>query len=183
MAIRKTPLAHCVAIILVSFMAGCASEPTELDIARQNGQPDVSPARQVSSATLRLENSRIQPMYRQRLTVDLETVARVASLDNVGVLEARQRVEASHGQLEAAAAAVLPVVGPGVALTHLQGVDINNLGILQAAHFTTLNPAVLVHWAVNPAKSISMWSHRKNVCTRQGSRSVPSSCRRSKPPP
>jgi outer membrane protein TolC len=152
MTIRKTPLASCIAIMLVALMAGCASDPTELDIARQFGQPDVSPARPVSSATLRLENSRIQPMYRQRLTIDLETVARVASLDNVGILEARQHVEASHGQLEAAAAAVLPVVGPGVALTHLQGVDINNLGILQAAHFTTLNPAILVHWAVNPGQ-------------------------------
>jgi outer membrane protein TolC len=70
----------------------------------------------------------------------------------VGILEARQHVEASHGQLEAAAAAILPIVGPGVALTHLQGVNINNLGILQAAHFTTLNPAILVHWAVNPGQ-------------------------------
>jgi outer membrane protein TolC len=91
-------------------------------------------------------------MYRERLTVDLESVVRVACLDNVGILEARQRVEASHGQLEAAAAAILPVVGPGVALTHLQGVDISNLGILSAAHFTTLNPAMLVHWAVNPGQ-------------------------------
>ena len=155
MAVRRTPLAplaRCIAIMLVSLMAGCANDLTELDVARQNGPPNVMPARQVSSATLRLQNSSIQPMYRQRLTIDLETVVRVASLDNVGILEAQHRVVASHGQLEAAAAAILPVVGPGVALTHLQGADINNLGVLQAAHFTTLNPAILVHWAVNPGQ-------------------------------
>lgn len=152
MAVPRMSLTRCIAIILVSLAAGCADDLSTSDVARQNGLPNVMPARQVSSSTLQLENSRIQPMYRERLTVDLETVTRVASLDNVGVLEAQQRVEASHGQLEAAAAAVLPVVGPGVALTHLQGVDINNLGILQAAHFTTLNPAILVHWAVNPGQ-------------------------------
>jgi multidrug efflux system outer membrane protein len=158
MAVRRisftplTPLARCTAIMLVFLVAGCANDLSDSDVARQNGPPNVMPARQVSSATLRLQNSSIQPMYRQRLTVDLEAVVRVASLDNVGILEAQQRVEASHGQLEAAAAAVLPVVGPGVALTHLQGVDINNLGVLQAAHFTTLNPAILVHWAVNPGQ-------------------------------
>jgi outer membrane protein len=91
-------------------------------------------------------------MYRERLTVDLESVTRVASLDNVGILEAQQQVEASHGQLEAAAAAVLPTVGPGAALNHLQGVNTDAFGVLKLAHFTTFNPAILVHWAVNPGQ-------------------------------
>src|ERR1700730_3786836 len=76
----------------------------------------------------------------------------VSSIDNLEILRARQEVEAARGQLESADAAILPVVGPGVVLNHLQGVDINNLGILQAAHFTTINPAVLVRWAVNPGQ-------------------------------
>jgi outer membrane protein TolC len=152
MAVSNTPLTRCIAITLVSLTAGCAIAPADPEAARQNVPPNVMPARQASSETLRLDNSRIAPMYRGVLTVDLQSVARVASLDNVGILEARQRVEASHGALEAAAASVLPTVGPGAALTHLQGVDINNLGILQAAHFTTLNPAILVHWAVNPGQ-------------------------------
>jgi outer membrane protein len=91
-------------------------------------------------------------MYRNVLAIDLETAAHVAALNNIGILESRQRVEASHGRLESAAAAVLPVVGPGVVLNHLQGFDINNLGVLQAAHFTTLNPGVLIQWAVNPGQ-------------------------------
>jgi hypothetical protein len=48
-----------------------------------------------AAPTLRLDNSRIGPMYRERLTVDLESVTRVASPDNVGIL-------------------VLPTVGPEV---------------------------------------------------------------------
>lgn len=145
-----TPLARCIAILLVLITAGCASDPSDSEAART--LPNVAPSRQVASGTLQLANSRVQPMYRERLTVDLETVVRVASLDNVGILESKQRVEASHGQLEAAAASILPVVGPGVALFRLQGVDINNLGILSAANYTTLNPAILVHWAVNPGQ-------------------------------
>ena len=139
-------------VTLVSLMAGCASDPSDLEIARQNGQPNVAPAKPISSATLRLESSRVQPMYPQMLTVDLESVERVAGLDNVGILEAQQRVEASQGRLEAAAASVLPVIGPGVALAHLQGVNTNAQGVLQLAHFTTLSPAVLIHWAVNPGQ-------------------------------
>ena len=126
-------------VTLVSLMAGCASDPSDLEIARQNGQPNVAPAKPISSATLRLESSRVQPMYPQMLTVDLESVERVAGLDNVGILEAQQRVEASQGRLEAAAASVLPVIGPGVALAHLQGVNTNAQGVLQLAHFTTLS--------------------------------------------
>jgi outer membrane protein TolC len=152
MAVANTPLTRCVAITLTSLTAGCAIVPPDQEAARQTAPPNVTPARQAASGTLRLDNSRIPPMYRGVLTVDLESVERVASLDNVGILEARQRVEASHGALEAAAAAVLPTVGPGVALTHLQGVDITSLGVLQAARYSTLNPAILVHWALNPGQ-------------------------------
>jgi len=47
----------------------------------------------------------------------------VASLNNVGILEA---------------AAVLPTVGPEVALNHLQGVDTDALGVLKFAHLITM---------------------------------------------
>jgi outer membrane protein len=135
-------------LVVSSLVAACALEPPEPPAT----PPDVSPIRQQTTGTLRLANSSIRPMYGDVLAIDLETAARVANLDNIGILESRQRVEASHGQLESAAAAVLPVIGPGVVLNHLQGVDINNLGVLQAAHFTTLNPAVLVQWALNPGQ-------------------------------
>jgi outer membrane protein TolC len=152
MAVPMKPPMWFVAFMLASLMAGCVSNPWDADATLQDAPPNVTPVRQVSSGTLRLDNSRIGPMYRERFTVDLETVARVASLDNVGILEAQQQVEASHGQLEAAAAAVLPMVGPGATLYHLQGVNTNAQGILQLAHFTTLHPAILVHWAVNPGQ-------------------------------
>jgi outer membrane protein TolC len=152
MAVPTKPSMRLIAFMLASLTAGCVSDPWDPEAMLQNEPPNVTPARQASNGTLRLDNSRIRPMCRERLTVDLESVTRVASLDNVGILEAQQQVEASHGQLEAAAAAVLPTVGPGVALYHLQGVNTNAQGVLQLAHFTTLNPAILVHWAVNPGQ-------------------------------
>jgi outer membrane protein TolC len=136
-------------LLLTSIVSACADDPTVPELDR----PNVAPVRQKSSGTLRLENAQIPAMYRQVLAIDLENVARVANVDNIDILKARQQVEASQGQLESAGAAILPVVGPGIVLNHLQGVDINNLGILQAAHFSTLNPAVLVRWAVNPGQS------------------------------
>ena len=88
------PLARCIAILLVSITAGCASDPSDLEAVRQDSRPNVAPSRQVTSGTLQLANPRIKPMYRERLTVDLESVVGVARLDNVGILEAKQRVEA-----------------------------------------------------------------------------------------
>jgi outer membrane protein TolC len=136
------------ALLLASIVSACANDPPVAELER----PNVAPARQKSSGTLHVENAQIKPMYRQALAIDLENVAHVASIDNIDILKAREQVEASQGQLESAGAAILPVVGPGVILNHLQGVDINNLGILQAAHFTTINPAVMVRWAVNPGQ-------------------------------
>jgi outer membrane protein TolC len=152
MAVTMKPPMRFIAFMLASLTAGCVSDPWDPDATLQVEPPNVTPVRQASNGTLRLDNSRIGPMYRERLTVDLESVTRVASLDNVGILEAQQQVEASHGQLEAAAAAVLPMVGPGAALTHLQGVNTDAFGVLKLAHFTTFNPAILVHWAVNPGQ-------------------------------
>jgi outer membrane protein len=146
--VSKSAFARCAALLLTSIVSACADDPAVPELDR----PNVAPVRQKSSGTLRLENAQIPAMYRQVLAIDLENVAHVASADNLDVLKARQQVEASQGQLESAGAAILPVVGPGIVLNHLQGVDINNLGILQAAHFTTMNPAVLVRWAVNPGQ-------------------------------
>jgi hypothetical protein len=152
MTVPMKPPLRFMALMLASLTAGCVSNPWDPDATLQVEPPNVTPVRQASSGTLRLDNSRIAPMYRERLTIDLESVTRVASLDNVGILEAQQQVEASHGQLEAAAAAVLPTVGPGVALNHLQGVNTDAFGVLKLAHFTTLHPVILVHWAVNPGQ-------------------------------
>lgn len=78
MAVADTLLTRCIAITLVSVTAGCAIAPADQEAARQNVPPNVMPARQAASGTLRLDNSRIAPMYRGVLTVDLESVERVA---------------------------------------------------------------------------------------------------------
>jgi outer membrane protein TolC len=103
-------------------VAACADAPPQPD----GPPPDVTPARQGSVSSLRLTNAEIRPMYRQVLAIDLESVVQVAGLNNIDIQEARQRVEASQGQLESAGAAALPAVGPGIALNHLQGVDLSH---------------------------------------------------------
>jgi outer membrane protein len=147
MVAGNTALTRSAVLFFACLVAACADEPPQ-----PGAPPDVTPLRQRSTSSLRLTNAEIPPMYRQVLAIDLESVARVAGLNNIDIQEARQRVDASQGQLESAGAAALPAVGPGIALNHLQGVDINNLGVLEAAHFSTVNPALLVRWAINPGQ-------------------------------
>src|SRR5262249_39756691 len=135
-AVIKSASARCAALLLASIVSACATDPpvSELELER----PNVAPGRQKSSGSLRVGNAQIQQMYHQALSIDLENVAHVASVENIDILKAREQVEASQGQLESAGAAILPVVGPGVILTHLQDVNVSSIGILQAAHFSTI---------------------------------------------
>ena len=168
-AVIKPAFARCAALLLASIVSACATDPpvSELELER----PNVAPARQKSSGALRVGNAQIKPMYHQALSIDLENVAHVACVDNIDILKAREQVEASQGQLESAGAAILPVIGPGVILTHLQDVNVSSLGILQAAHFSTLNPiAALIRWAVNPGQVYSTCSLRRSACMRPSSR-------------
>src|SRR6516225_8324024 len=107
-AVIKSAFARCAALLLASIVSACANDPPVAEL----GRPNVAPVRQKSSGTLRVENAKINPMYRQVLAIDLENVAHIASIDNLEILKAREHVEASQGQLESAGAAILPVVGP-----------------------------------------------------------------------
>ena len=150
-AVSKSASARCAALLLASILSACANDPPLLQLEVE--RPSVAPARQKSSGSLSVGNAQIKPMYHQAMAIDLENVAHVACIDNIDILKAREQVEASQGQLESAGAAILPVIGPGVILTHLQDVNVSSVGILQAAHFSTLNPvAALIRWAVNPGQ-------------------------------
>ena len=150
-AVIKSASARCAALLLASILSACANDPPLLQLEVE--RPSVAPGRQKSSGSLSVGNAQIKPMYHQALSIDLENVAHVASVDNIDILKAREQVEASQGQLESAGAAILPVIGPGVILTHLQDVNVSSIGILQAAHFSTINPiAALIRWAVNPGQ-------------------------------
>src|ERR1700752_3756824 len=96
-------LTRSAVLLLACLVAACAEEPPQPG----GPPPDVTPLRQRSTSSLRLTNAEIPPMYRQVLAMDLESVTQVASLNNIDIREARQRVEASQGQLESAGAAAL----------------------------------------------------------------------------
>lgn len=135
-------------LTLALLVAACATDPVE----PKGPQPTVAPSGQPAADALHLDGSQIHPMYREMLAIDLPNVVQVASLKNVDILQARQRVEASRGQLEAAVNSIFPVISPGIALEHLQGVNSSFTGQLVGANFTTLQPAVLLQFILNPGR-------------------------------
>lgn len=137
-----------VAFLLSCLAAGCAAGLSSPDGA----SPNVMPRDQPAADVLRLDRSQIFPMYSEMLAIDLQNVVQVASVKNIDILEARQRVEASRGQLESAAASIFPIIAPSVVLDHLQGVNSSFTGQLVGANFTTLQPAILVQLILNPGR-------------------------------
>ena len=130
------------------LVAACATDPPEL----KGPRPSVVPSGQPAADTLHLDRSQAHPMYREMLAIDLPNVVQVASLKNVDILQARQRVEASRGELESAAASVFPIIAPGVVINHVQGVNNSFTGQLVGANFTLFQPSVLLQFILNPGR-------------------------------
>jgi multidrug efflux system outer membrane protein len=139
---------RCVVPVLSLLSAACATEPPE----SKGPRPSVAPSGQPAANALHLDRSQVTPMYREMLTIDLPNVVQVASLRNIDILQARQRVEASRGQAESAAASVFPIIAPGVFFNRVEGVNQSFTGQLVGVNFTTLQPAVLVQSILNPAR-------------------------------
>ncbi|HEY8749136.1 MAG TPA: TolC family protein [Tepidisphaeraceae bacterium] len=133
------------ATLLVCVVAGCAASGERVEKA-----PRVAPATQ-PSASLDLGGPRIAPMYSRLLAIDLPTVARVATLQNLDIQRARQQVEANRGRYERNIEAIFPVIAPSIAYNHFQGVGQNANGTLTTpVHFDNLLPAVSIQWVLNP---------------------------------
>jgi outer membrane protein TolC len=130
--------------------SGCATAPS----GNEQPAPNVSPHTQPPADALKLDSSQVRPMYTEMLAIDLPAVVQVASDRNVDILQARQQVEASRGQLESAAASIFPVLAPSVVLDHLQGVNRSDIGQVVPVNFTTLQPAVLAQFILNPGRVI-----------------------------
>jgi outer membrane protein TolC len=136
------------ALLLPCLAAGCATEPS----SPEGTPPSVMPSDQPAADALHLDGSQVGPMYSEMLAIDLQNVVQVASAKNIDIEEARQRVVASRGQLESAAASVFPIIAPSVVLDHVQGVNSSFTGQLVGVNFTTLQPAVLVQFLLNPGR-------------------------------
>jgi outer membrane protein TolC len=139
-----------VALGVSYLVAGCATAPSHPEQAA----PNVMPRTQPPADALKLDSSQVRPMYSEMLAIDLQNVVQVASDKNIDILKARQQVEASRGQLESAAASIFPVIAPSVVLDYVQGVNASYTGQVVPVNFTTLQPAVLVQFILNPGRVI-----------------------------
>lgn len=113
--------------------------------------PSVAPATQPGSS-LDVDASKIAPMYRELLAVDLPTVARVAMSGNLDIQQAQQRIEASRGEYEGRLGAVVPAVAPNVTALGSEGALATPGDGIGLAKFHGVIAAVLIQWIVNPGQ-------------------------------
>ena len=103
---------------LGGWMGGCASHTPEMTL----DPPDVSPTDAVDAAeVLALDASVVSPMYTELLAVDLPSVVKVAAAQNIQILQARERVRTSEGELESAIGAAFPAIVPTALFEHVEG--------------------------------------------------------------
>src|SRR4051812_25926528 len=146
---RGAPAAAAQVILAAAaaaLLSGCATAPHS-----SPPKPSVAPTSQ-PSASLDVRGGDVAPMYRELLAVDLETVVRVATADNLDVRQARDRVEASRGRYESSVGAIFPVIVPSIAFQHFDGHNQNANGTLVATNFNDFLPALSIQWILNPAK-------------------------------
>jgi outer membrane protein TolC len=125
-------------------IAGCSSNSAP--VARA---PSIAPLTQ-PSASLRVSDTPMAPMYHELLAVDLPTVARIAAAWNLDIEQAKQRVLAQHGRYEASVGAIVPVITPSFTAQHLEGVNQAVNGTLVPVNFNTYLPAIALQWVLNP---------------------------------
>jgi outer membrane protein TolC len=92
-------------------------------------------------------------MYRQVLAIDLPTVTRVASAQNLDIQQARQRVEASRGRYESSVETIFPVIAPNILYQYLHGPSQNANGTLVLTNFNNILPALTLQWIINPGRA------------------------------
>jgi outer membrane protein TolC len=128
-------------------IAGCATPPP-LEVRHLS----LSPRNRAGGEVLKLDGGRAMPMYRELLAVDLPTVVRVARAQNLDIRQARARVEAAAGRHESSFGAIFPVISPQVVFERNEGVVRAVNGPVIGADFSSLAPAALVQWAINPGR-------------------------------
>ncbi|MCH7924327.1 MAG: TolC family protein [Planctomycetes bacterium] len=138
-------------VLLGGWMGGCASHKPELTL----DPPDVSPTDVAEVAeVLALDASAVSPMYTELLAVNLPSVVRVAAAQNMQILQARERVRASEGELESTIGAAFPAIVPTALFEHVEGTVRATEGNLVGVGFNTFQPSVAVQWVLNPGRVI-----------------------------
>jgi len=129
---------------------------TSADCARPEFSPPrpdfAPPAERIDAPPLRLDAATVPPMYTKLLPIDLPTVTRVASAQNIDIRLARYEVEQSQGRFEGVAGAVFPAVVPSALFQRIDGRNLNSNGDLFSVGFNTFQPSVAVEWITNPGR-------------------------------
>ncbi len=148
---RPRPSPRTCLTLALLLTAGCM-DPRSADPVER---PNVAPTGQPSSEdSLSLDASKIEPMYRELLAIDLSTVAGVATAQNIDIRLARYQVEKSQGRLESAVGAAFPVLVPSAVFEHVEGTVRATEGNLVGVGFNTFQPSIAVQWVLNPGKVI-----------------------------
>lgn len=135
---------------LTVLLVGCASE----SIDPLKAKPDVARSASVSEEAVQLDQKQMQPMYQELLAIDLPTVVKVATAQNVDILEARERVNEARGRYEGNVESIFPIISPSLSISHLSGVNQAVTGQLVPSHFTILNPAIVIQFLLNPGQVV-----------------------------
>ncbi len=136
----------------VWMVCGCASKNSMKDVVVR---PDVSPEPSAESfKPLTLDASNIKPMYTEVLAVDLPSVIKLAVAQNMDILQARQAVIASQGNVESTIGAAFPAIVPTALFEHIEGTVRATEGNLVGVGFNTFQPSIAIQWVINPGRVI-----------------------------
>jgi hypothetical protein len=90
----------------------------------------------------------------ERLPLDLSTALRLATANNLEILEARARVREAGGEKTQALAAFLPVTAYSFSARKIDGRIQASFGDLGDRTFSTLNPAGVVVLSIDPGRAL-----------------------------
>lgn len=101
---------------------------------------------------LRLDASQVRPMYRELLAIDLPSVVRIASANNIDIRLARYAVEQARGRLESVVGGAFPALVPTALFEHVEGSVRATEGNIVGAGFNTFQPSIAIQWITNPGR-------------------------------
>lgn len=137
-------------LLIIWPLTGCGGSRMELPIVTY---PYLAPDQIVTeSEAVEMDPSKIQPMYKERLAVNMATVVKVALAKNLDIQLAQQRVEAYRGRVESSWGAIFPSISPTASLEGVDGTVRATPGNLTSVAFRTFQPFAFVQWVLNPGK-------------------------------
>lgn len=146
---RSDPRRYMLALAGAVILAGCVRSTP---ITTAPAHPDVAPARPGPGAGALTISAKTPPMHNAVLSIDLPTVARVASASNLDILRAREEVRAGRGRLAGAVGQLYPTLSPTALFEVVNGKVRATRGNIVDVGFNTLRTFLSVDWILNPGR-------------------------------